>query len=65
MTTQYRDEDIKAIITAIKIISTICDEHPTCRECPFEREDKDGFFDCILDKPPAEWDADTITKCFT
>ena len=65
MTTRYREVDIKAITTAIKIISTICGEHRMCAGCPFEREDKDGYFDCILDKPPAEWDVDTITKCFT
>lgn len=60
-----REEDIKAIKTTTTIMSTICDEHPTCKGCPFEREDKDGFFDCILDKPPAEWDGEDIIKCFT
>ena len=60
-----REEDIKAIKTATKIIATICDEHTSCKNCPFEREDKDGFFDCILDTPPSEWNGEEITKCFT
>ena len=60
-----RVEDINAIKTATKIIATICDKHTQCTHCPFEREDKDGFFDCILDTPPSEWDGEEITKCFT
>ena len=60
-----RDEDKEILIKACKMLSAICKEHKTCAGCPFEREDKDGYFDCILDKPPAEFDTEDIIKCFT
>ena len=60
-----REEDKDIIFKACSMISSICKEHPTCKGCPFEQETHDHYYDCILDKPPAELDADAIVKCFT
>lgn len=61
----FRKSDKKIVADACKMLSAICKTYETCKGCPFEKEDKEGMFDCILEKPPAEFDIDEITKCFT
>lgn len=57
---KMRKEDIQAIKRAVALAKIECQEHHLCKECRLYYNN-----DCVLDRPPAHFDADEIIKCFT
>ena len=58
-----RKEDEQAIKRAIAILKVECQVHKNCNECRFYHATR--FGDCVLDRPPANYDIEEILKCFT
>lgn len=54
-----RKEDEEAIIRAVEILKLECDKHKRCKGC------KLYVMGCLLDRPPAYYDTESIVKCFT
>ena len=56
---EMRKEDEEAIIRAVEILKLECDKHKRCKGC------KLYVMGCLLDRPPAYYDTESIVKCFT